>query len=123
MEQALIQQFPVVRANLENIDPDYIRNIGTSKVFVFPAEYHSVRRACQGLQLKHHHVVVSEVLVPQVKEVIATLPHRENVRVKDQKIIAYLVSDGVGLVLVTACRTFLEDRADIRADLRSVATH
>lgn len=117
-----MQQFLVVRANLEKIYPDYIRHIGTSKVFVFPAQYLSVRKACQGLKLKHHHVVVSEELLDQVMKVITTLPHRESVRVKDQKTIAYIVSDEAGLVPVTPCKTFLQAWTDTGADLRSVAT-
>jgi len=116
-----MQQFLVVRADLEKNNPDYIRHIGTSKVFVSPAEYLSVRRACQGLKLKHHHVIVSEELLDQVMKVIATLPHRESVRVKDQKTI-YVVSDEACWVPVTPYKTFLQAWTDTGADLRSVAT-
>lgn len=113
----------MVRADLERTNPDYIVKIGTDKVFLFPDEYSSAIAVFQWQKLGRHHLVVSEKLLPQVMEVIDSLPHKENVRVKEQQTIAYLIPDRGSLVPITTRGTFLEvcrDRPGV--DLRSVVT-
>lgn len=123
-ENALVQhhELRAVQADLERTHQDYIGKIGTNKVFVFPDEYSSAMAVSQGQKLGRHHVVVSEKLLPQVIEVIGSLTHKDNVRVKDQQTIVYLVPDGDSLVHITTRRTFLEVAAHPSVDLRSVVT-
>lgn len=110
--------------DLEKQDDDYSHKMGTNKVFIFLDEYLSAMKASQKKKLKRYHVVVSEKLVPLVKEVIGRLPHKDNVRVIEEQIFAYLIPDGGGgsLELVTTRGTFLEAPSCTRIDSRSVVT-
>lgn len=109
-ENALMQhqQLRVVRADLEKV--------GTNKVFVLPEDYCLVMAESQRQKLGRHHIVVSDQFLPWVMEVIHRLPHRENVRIKDETIIAYQLHD----VPITTRGTFLGFFPS--ADVRSVAT-
>jgi len=116
-----------VQADLERIDHDYVGKVGTNKAFLYPDEYSSVmamtqRQRSQRQKLGRHHVVVSEKLLPHVMEVIRGLPHKENVRVKEQDIIAYLIPDGDSLLPVTTRATFLQASRHPQVDSRSVVS-
>lgn len=93
--------------------------IGTNKIFVFPDEYSSVIAESQRQKLGRHHVVVSKKLLPEVLEVIRKLPHKDNVRVKEQRPFVYFRPAGESLVIRG---TFLDTVMHPSSDLRSVAS-
>jgi len=80
-----------------------------AKVFVMPHEYASVREAAQLHKLGPSHVVVSEHLVPQVMDVMGSLPHKANVRIKGgPETIAYTaIDEAVANGSIVVRRTFL----------------
>lgn len=111
-EIALVQRHPLrdIRSVLEKQDSDYSRKLGTNKVFVFPDEYSVAMEASRKKKLKGQHVIVSELLVSLVRDVIGELPHKANVRVMDEQIIAYLVpgrGGAVALPVITRAAGFL----------------
>lgn len=101
--------------------------VGTNKVFIYPDEYSAVmamfqRHRPQRQKLGRHHIVVSEKLLDKVMEVIRGLPHKENVRVKQQDTIAYLIPMGDSTLPIVTRATFLQASRHPEVDLRSVMT-
>jgi len=86
---------------------------GTNKVFVSPDEFDRAAAAAQQRQLARHHVVVSQNLLQHVKDVIASMPHKENVKLQKQEPLIYLNGS---MPPVTTRGTFLDfhDRHDPR---------
>lgn len=114
LEQGLLQH-----PQLRNVMSDLQKRgccsgkMNTNKVFVSPDEFDRAAAASQQRQLGRHHVVVSEKLLPHVNEVIARMPHKENVKVQTQEPLVYLNGS---MPPVTTRGTFLDvrDRNDPR---------
>lgn len=127
LESALAQHrnLCAVRQALATAGLEYIGQTG-AKVFVLPEEHSSATRSCyemaasRGHNLGPQHIIVSEQFLPQVMEVMKSLRHKDNVRVKSKQTIVYVVNDGNHLATLVTRRTFLQAEYGTR-DTKSVS--
>lgn len=88
------------------------RMLSGAKIFVYPQDYRAVVSATARLELRPHHVIMSEPFEPLVREALGHLPSRRRVDLRSAATVAYL--NEIGDICCTE-RTFLSIPRMLRA--------
>jgi hypothetical protein len=97
-----------VRTALREFGHSFCIDPPGAHIVVPPSQYLAVRVLSESLDLKAHHVLLAESLMPLLLDAMKSLPSKKHVRIRQMSTLAIVSEEGENVIIVE--RTFFSQR-------------